>query len=420
MSAKKSKSMLPLVIVGGGPAGLFAAIAASEKNNDVILLNKNPEAGKKIASVPLEDFFFSEKLPAKKMAAGFGDKAEFAALIFKSFGYLELLKIFKKLNLPLEADALGRFKANGMAGEGLSQVLLKEAISRGIKYRKSSRVTDIQVDDNRVSGVIANNSIIPARAVVLATGSFSSPKFGATKDGYIIAQKLGHRVNKLKPALVDLITREKYGKELTGEVISDVKIAIYCDGKQTHSDIGTIKFTPTGVSGPAILNHSAEIIENLADNTVELRLDFMPDRPRESFEAWLIKEFMAHPQIHIEKFLGRYFEDNVIKAIALESRIKLDRSISHITTLERKSLIHSIKDFRLTIKAHKPFNNTRGVLGGVSTDDINPKTCESKIVKSLYFAGDVIDILGPYGGYNMQFAFSSGYVAGKAAAGELN
>lgn len=416
MSAKKSKSMLPLVIVGGGPSGLLAAIAASEKTENIILLNKNPEAGKKIASVPLDDFFFSEKLPAKKMAAGFGDKSEFVTPIFKAFGYLQLLKMFKKMDLTLEPDPLGRFKANGMAGEGLSQVLLKEAVNRGIQYRKSSRVTDIRLDSNKVCGVIANSSFIPARAVILATGSFSSPKFGSTKDGYDIAKKLGHQVTDLKPALVDLITREKYGSVLAGEVINDIKISIYYNGKQAHSEIGTIKFTPSGVSGPPLLNRSAEIIENLAENTVELRLDFMPDQPRESFEAWLIKEFMSRHQIHIEKFLSRYFEDNVIKAIALESRIKLDRSVAHITTLERKSLIHAIKDFRLAIKSHKPFNNTRGVLGGVSVDDIDPKSCESKVVKSLYFAGDVIDVLGLYGGFNMQFAFSSGYVAGKSAA----
>jgi len=417
MSVKKSKSILPLVIIGGGPAGLFAAIAASEKNDNIVLLNKNPETGKKIASVPLDDFFFSEKLPAKKMAAGFGDKSEFVTPIFKAFGHLELRKIFRKMDLTLETDSFGRFKANGMAGEGLSQVLLKEAINRGIQYRKSSRVTDIHVDGGKVSGVIVNNSLISAKAVILATGSFSSPKFGATKDGYVIAKNLGHRVTELKPALVDLITREKYGSVMAGEIINDLKISIYYNGKQAYSEIGTIKFTPTGVSGPTILNRSAEIIENLADKTVELRLDFMPDQPRESYEAWLIKEFMTRHQIPVEKFLSRYFEDNVIKAIVLESRIKLDRSVAHITTLERKSLIHAIKDFRLTIKSHKPFNNTRGVLGGVSTDDINPKTCESKIVKSLYFAGDVIDVLGPYGGYNMQFAFSSGFVAGKAAAG---
>lgn len=420
MSAKKSKSALPLIIVGGGPSGLLAAIAASEKTNNIILLNKNPEIGKKIASVPFDDFFFSEKLSAKKMAEGFGEKSKFAVPVFKAFGYTELIKMFKKMNLVLEPDQFGRFKADGLAGEGLSQVLLQEVISGGIQYRKSSRVTDIQVEKHKASGVIANSSLISARAVILATGSFSSPKFGATKDGYNIAQKLGHRVIDLKPALVDLITHEKYGNILAGEVINDVKISIYYNGKQAHSDIGMIKFTPTGVSGPTILNRSAEIIENLVDKTVELRLDFMPDQPRETYETWLIKEFMSRHQIHIEKFLSRYFEDNVIKAIALESRIKLDRSIAHITTLERKSLIHAIKDFRLTIKSHEPFNNTRGVLGGVSIEDINPETCESRIIKSLYFAGDVIDILGPYGGYNMQFAFSSGYVAGKAAAGSLN
>jgi predicted flavoprotein YhiN len=157
----------------------------------------------------------------------------------------------------------------------------------------------------------------------------------------------------------------------------------------------------------------------MKESSVEVRLDFMPDKPREKFESWLIKEISSRRQIQISQFLSQFFAEAVIRAIGLESRIKLDKSIAHITTLERKSLVHAIKDFRLTIKSHKPFNNTRGVIGGVSTDEIDPKSCESKLVKSLYFAGDIIDVLGPYGGYNMQFAFSSGYVAGRAAANGL-
>jgi len=145
----------------------------------------------------------------------------------------------------------------------------------------------------------------------------------------------------------------------------------------------------------------------------------MPDEARESFESWLMKEFIARKHVLVGQLLSRYFNDNVIRAIALESRIKPDKSVAHISHLERKSLIHAIKDFRLTIKTHKPFNNTRGVLGGVSTDDIDPCTMQSKKVRDLFFAGDIIDVLGPYGGYNMQFAFSSGYIAGKSAA-EMN
>ena len=407
---------MPIAIVGGGPSGLIAAIAASENHDNVVLFNKNPQPGKKIAAIPREDFFFSEKLSARKMAARFGDKAVFVEPIFSVFNYNDLIKLFKKINLEIESDTFGHFKANGVAGDELCRVLLAEATRRGVTYRKSSRVTDIVANDGNLTGVTVNGSLFPADKIILATGSFSSPKFGSTRDGYEISQKLGHTVSDLKPALVDLITEEKYGKTLSGDNIEDVRISIFYDHKLAYSEIDSIKFTDAGISGEFVLNHSAEIIEKLNDSQVEIRLDFMPDQPRETFESWFIKECIGRKHILVGQLLNRYFDDNAIKVISLESRIKLDKSVAHITNLERKSLIHAIKDFRLTIKSHKPFNNTRGVLGGVSVDDIDPKTMQSKKLNNLFFAGDIIDVLGPYGGYNMQFAFSSGYVAGKSAA----
>ena len=409
-----------LTIVGAGPSGLLAALAASEKFNNITLFNKNPRPGKKISAIPAEDLYFSESLPPKKMALKFGEKAEFVEPIFREFNHDKLTKYLKKANINLQQDKQGSYRANGLAGEALSQLLLEEILKRGVKYRKSSRVTDIVVENGQIAGVIVNGSMFPASSVIIATGSFSSPKYGATRDGYEMSKRLGHTINEIKPALVDLITIEKYGKTLAGETINDVRISIFFDGKQAYSDIGTIKFTNTGISGPCILDHSGEMIDKLAYGSVEVRLDFMPNENRETFEAWLIKQFISQQHILIGQFLNRYLDENAIKAVQLESRIKLDKSILHITNLERKSLIHAIKDFRLTIKAHKPFNNTRGVIGGVATTEIDPKTLQSNLVNSLYFAGDVIDVLGPYGGYNMQFAFSSGYIAGHTAANNLN
>lgn len=416
MPARKRKTDLPIAVIGGGPSGLLAAISAAGGSKKVILYNKNPWPGKKVSAVPTDELILSEKLPSKKLASKFGKKSKFVAPIFKSFGYVDLVKLFKKLKLSLKADDNGHFRMDGIAGQDLMKFLVDKAIKQGVEYKKSSRVTNVYVKNGKVGGVILNRTKIPASVVIIATGSFSSPKYGSTKDGYEIAEKLGHKVNEIKPALVDLITVEKYGKFLLGEQIEDIKITVYYNSKPAISETGAIKFTSTGISGPFILNHSADIVENLSLTPVEISLDFMADRPKEKFEAWLIQQFMSRNHMQLGQFLSRFFTDNVMKAIELESRIKMDKSISHITNLERKSLILGIKDFRLSIKSSKPFNNTRGVLGGVATDEIDPNTGESKLVKSLYFVGDVLDVLGPYGGYNMQFAFSSGYVAGKMAA----
>ncbi len=416
MSAKKRKTDLPIVVVGGGPSGLLAAISAAEGSKKVILYNKNPWPGKKVSTIPAEELILSEKLSPKVLASKFGSKSKFVAPIFKSFGYGDLAKLFKKLKLTLQADNNGHFRIESINGQDLMKILVDTAIKRGVEYKKSSRVTSVYTKNGKVGGVILNGTKIQASAVIIATGSFSLPKCGSTKDGYYIAEKLGHKVNKIKPAFVDLIIREKYGKFLSGMSFENIKITVYYNCNPVIMETGTIKFTQTSVSGPFILNHSADIIENLALTPVEISIDFLADQPKEKFEAWLIHQFASQNHMQVGQFLGKYFNANVMKAIELESRINMSKSISHITNLERKALVLGIKDFRFSIKSSKPFNNARGVLGGVSTDDIYPDTGESKIVKSLYFAGDVLDVLGPYGGYNMQFAFSSGYVAGKTAA----
>jgi len=416
MTSKKLNNSLPIIVVGGGPSGMLAAITAAESSKNVIVYSKNPYPGKKISAVPSQDLFFSVKQPARKLAANFKGKSDFVAPIFKTFGYIDLIRLFKKMKFNVEPDEYGRFRANGTHGEGLIQALLDEAVKRGVVYRKSSRVSDVYLEKDEIAGVISNSSKIPASKVIIATGSFSSPKYGATKDGYIISEKLGHKVNEIKPALVDLITNGKYGKVVDGETFDDIVINIYFNNKLAYSETGEITFKLDAISGTTIINHSAEIIEKLPDTKVEIRLDFMPDQPKETMDTWLIKETIARKTVPLGAFLNRYFDENIIKLIQAESGIKLDKSVAHVTNLERKALARAIKDFRLTVKAPKPFNGTRGVIGGVSIDDIDPLTCESKKVKSLYFAGDVIDVLGPWGGYNMQFAFSSGYVAGKSAA----
>ncbi|MCD6160921.1 MAG: aminoacetone oxidase family FAD-binding enzyme [candidate division Zixibacteria bacterium] len=415
----KSVNLSPIIVIGGGPSGLLAAITASKNARQVILYNKNPWPGKKIAAVPSEELYFSEKLPPTKLASGFDDKSKFVAPIFKAFGYTDLIKLGKKMKLHLEADQFGHFKANGIPGDGLIKSLLAEAEKRGVLYKKSSRVSDIYTYRKKVVGVAVNSTRVPASAVILAAGSISAPKLGSTNDGYIIAEKLGHKINTIKPALTDLITHEKHNKILKGLTFDDVVISIYIDGRQTHSEKGEIKFKADSISGSFILNHSAEIIELLPKHTVEIRLDFMPEQTRESLETWLIKQLMAKRTINIKQCLNGHFSDGIIKAIFAESGIKPDKSVIHISNLERKAMVQAVKSFRMTIKAPKPFNYSRGVLGGVSTDEIDPHTCQSKVIKSLYFAGGVMDVLGPWGGYNMQFAFSSGYVAGNAACNGL-
>ncbi len=394
---------------------MIAAATAAE-TAQVTLFNKNPWPGKKVAAIPPDEFIFTEKLPPSRMAAKFGDKSLFVEPFLREFTYADLVKFLKKIGFSLKADEYGRFHSNGYKPNAIINAISEQAAKSGAKIIRSARVTDLVIENDSVKGVVVNNSVHPASAVILATGSFSSPKFGSTQDGYEIARKAGHLVNDIRPAMVDLVIKEKAFRPMAGELLSEVSLTIYAGEEPIFSGRGSIKFTNYGVSGPIILDKSAEIIEHLGKNKVELALDFVPELNKEQIDSKLVEAQLSNARLKVSECLSEYINQKTAAAIGKLSNIDVEKSMLRLTNLERKALIVVMKDFRLTVAGSRPFNYTRGVKGGVAVEGINPTSGESKLVKNLFFAGAVMDVLGPWGGFNMQFAFSSGYVAGKAAA----
>lgn len=418
-SVNSGGGISPIAVVGGGPAGVMAAIAALEESKRVIVYNKNPWPGKKIAAIPPEEFIISEKLPPNKMAALFGDKAKFVSPALKMFTYSDLMSFFKRVGFDIKADTNGHFRANGYPIGDIIDAVRARARELGVEYMKSARITDVLVQRKRVIGISVNGTVRPASAVILATGSISSPKHGATMDGYEIARRLGHDIREIRPAMVDLIPDGKYRKILAGEKYCNVKVTIQIDGKSIYSEIGEIKFTATSITGPAILNHSSEILEKLPNSKIELNLDLLPDMDKDQLNDRFAQAIINREIVSLGEFLAGKIGEKMTQAINQFTHIDLAKPLMRISNLERKALILAIKDFHVGIKGSMPFNYTRGVKGGVDTDSIDPETGQSKIIKGLYFAGAVMDVLGPWGGFNMQYAFSSGYVAGKAAAASV-
>lgn len=394
---------------------MLAAATAAE-SAPVTLFNKNPWPGKKVAAIPPDEFIFTEKLPPARMAARFGDKSAFVEPFLKNFSYADLVKFLKKIGFTLKPDEYGHFHSNGYKPNAIINALSEKAIKSGAKIIKSARVTDLVIEKGSVKGVVINGGTHPASAVILATGSFSSPKFGSTQDGYEIARKAGHTVNAIKPAMVDLLIKEKAFRFMAGVSMNDIGLTIFADDKPIFDGRGAVKFTNYGISGPLILDNSAEVIEYLSKGKVELALDFVPDFSRERIDGKLIEAQLSNARLKVNECLNEFVDRQTAMAIGKLCNIDVEKSLLRLTNLERKALIVALKDFRLTVSGSRPFNYTRGVKGGVSVDEINPLGGESKLVKNLFFAGAVMDVLGPWGGFNMQFAFSSGYVAGKAAA----
>jgi predicted Rossmann fold flavoprotein len=269
-----------------------------------------------------------------------------------------------------------------------------------------------------VKGVVVNGVTHPVSAVVVACGSYSSPKSGSTKDGYAFAEKAGHEIVPLKAAFVGLETKEKYGKFLDGVEVRDCLIRVSLDEELQFVDRGKLKFTSYGLSGDIILNNSAKIIELLQQGQVKIHMDQVPDLSKFEITRFLNQEFPHTDRTTLFQHLNPYLPDGLLGVMDKIIRVHSNRPVAFLSSLEKKHIMLWLKDFPFTIKGARPFNETRGVLGGVALDDIDPETMRSKKIKNLYFAGEVLDLLGPWGGYNFEMAFSTGRLAGLSAAND--
>ncbi|HBC47068.1 MAG TPA: hypothetical protein DEO84_10050 [candidate division Zixibacteria bacterium] len=422
---KKLDIKHPIIVVGGGPSGMTAAQTAAHYFKNVLLFDKNPEPGKKLLSIPPQIIYISEELPYDKVARAFGSKADFIKPALKIFGWKELSAHLAAMNIKISPNGTSHLSVPlEIAGE-VPFHLKDAAESAGVTVKKSSKVSEIIFSGNRATGVIVNSVEYPAACVIIACGSAASPSSGATQDGYEFARKAGHTVVPIKPALVGLETIEKYGKMLADTDFHDCRIDVFKSEKFQFSDRGNLTFTSYGLAGELVLTHSARIIDLLnwsgaARDKVEIHIDMIPDVDKKEIAAWLAQKIEASPKITV----GTVFENHIpLKLRGVMSkimRIHSDKPVANLSVLERKSLLLWVKDFHVTIKRPRPFNETMGVLGGVSTTEIEPETMRSRKMNNVYFAGEVMDLLGPWGGYNLQMAFSTGYLAGLSAAKSIS
>lgn len=414
--SKRVREKLPIVVIGGGPAGMTAAETAAKKYKNVVLYDKNPVPGKKLSSITSDSIMISEKLSAERTAEAFGAKGKFIMPALRNFGWKEIADHLEKVKLPVELNGENQLTISAESAPSISTRLKESAESAGVVIKKSSRVTDIEISGGAVRGIVVNSVTHPVLAVIVASGSYSSPNRGSTRDGYEMARKAGHKIVPIRPAMVGLETVEKYGKILADVNIRDCRIDVSLDEKLQFTDRGALTFASYGLGGDLILNHSARIIDLLEKGQVKVNIDLMPDMSKARIEKILGQGLESSNRKTVWEILTRYIPDRLLDGMHKMIRIHSRRPAVRLSSLERKSLAIWLKEFVFTITRCRPFSETRGVLGGVSLDDIDPETMRSKKVKNLYFAGDVLDLLGPWGGYNIEMAFATGHLAGLSAA----
>jgi len=408
-----------IIIIGAGASGLMAAITAAQNGNEVLVLEKTSSAGKKILisgkgrcnltnSADISDFI--ENVPGN---------GNFLYSAFYSFTNLDLIDFFEKLGVKTKVERGGRVFPVSDSSKDILNALLKYANKLNVEIRYNSAVKGIINKENVAVGVImSDGEKIYADRVIVATGGMSYPKTGSTGDGYKMAKSMGHTVINAKPSLVGLVTKEKWVAELSGLSLKNVSITLKNEkNKKIYSDFGEMLFTHFGVSGPIILSGSRAVHPYMDDELkvsgVKLYIDLKPALSFEKLEARIIRDFEKYINKQLKNALFDLLPENLIPIIIDLSGIDGQKPVNVVTREERNNLVRLLKAVPLTIDSLRPIDEAIVTAGGINTDEINPSTMESKIIKNLYFCGEVIDVDAYTGGFNLQIAFSTGFLAGK-------
>jgi predicted Rossmann fold flavoprotein len=409
---------LRVVVVGGGPSGMMAAIRAAQLHQDVILFEKNASLGKKLLLSGKGRCNLTNACDLESFLERFSHRGQFLRDAFKKFFNQELIEFFSTRGLELKTERQMRVFPVTDRSNSILDVLKKELQDRGVKVICNADVTDISVSDGRVrEALLSDKRSFPADRVILATGGISFSLTGSTGEGLKIAERLGHRITPLRPGLVPIKTKERFVKELEGLTLENIRISFIEGKRKIVTEIGELLFTSFGISGPLVLTHSGLIADWLIENKdVFVEVDLKPALSREQLDSRLLREFHGNSRKSIRNVFKGLLPQRLIDCFLKIAKIDPEKQASQVTREERNSIVGLLKGFRMQIIATLPIEEGMVTRGGVSLKDVDPRTMESRKVGGLYFCGEMIDIDADTGGFNLQAAFSTGYLAGESAA----
>lgn len=408
--------MSRVAVIGGGAAGMLAAIAAAEHGHQVQLFEKNEKLGKKIYITGKGRCNVTNACDTEELFTAVVHNPKFLYSSFYSFTNQDMMELVERNGCPLKTERGGRvFPVSDKSSDVIRAltVCLKNA---GVWVRLYEEVDSVETRDGKVSGIRLKKTreIVSADAVIVATGGLSYPSTGSTGDGYRFAEKTGHTVTDLSPALVPFETAEPVGKDLQGLALKNIQAKILKGKKVLYEEFGEMLFTHFGVSGPVLLSASSYGAAQLKKGPLTLSLDLKPALSEEQLDARILRDFEEQKNKQYKNSLSRLLPAKMIPVIVERSGIDPDKKINEITKEERRRIVQAVKDFRLTLTGLRGYKEAIITQGGVSVREINPSTMESKLVKGLYFAGEVLDLDAVTGGYNLQIAWSTGHLAGSS------
>jgi len=413
----KKDFQFDVVILGGGPSGLMAAIAAAREGTKVALVEKNEAIGKKLLMTGNSRCNITQaEFDIAKFISNYGKKGKFLFSSFSDFGPQETVDFFEKNGLKLKTEKSGKIFPLSDKSSDVAEFLRKCLKDNGVKFFPKSEVENFEIEGDKISKVELKKGEIVAKNYILAMGGKSYPHTGSTGKGFSLAEKLGHKIHKPKPALSPIKIKEDWLKKSQGISLRGAGICVYQNGKKVFCENGDLIFTHFGLSGPMIINISRRVEDLLESGEVEIRIDTKPGLSFEKLDEVLRGEFQKNASKKLQNCMQDFYSPKFLELILELGGLDKGKHAGKISKFERKKIIELSKELSMKVEGIFGFDKAMVTSGGVDLKEIDSKTMQSKIVKNLFFAGEILDLDGPTGGYNLQICWSTGHAAGKWAA----
>lgn len=401
-----------MIVIGGGAAGMLAAIIAARNGKQVTLLEKNEKLGKKLFITGKGRCNLTNACDMEDLFRNIVTNHKFLYSSLYGFDNQTTMDFFEELGLRLKTERGNRVFPESDHSSDVLRVLEQELRKQRVQVKLRTEVKEISVCDSVIQGVVlSDGSKLNGDKVIVATGGLSYPSTGSTGDGYRFAKIAGHTIQPCSPSLVPMETEETWCKDIMGLTLKNVSITLNCGKKKIYEGFGEMLFTHFGVSGPLILSASAYTGKYL-NESLELKIDLKPALSESQLDERLQRDFFRYQNRQLQNAMDDLLPKKLIPIVIACSQISPDKKVNIITREERLQLVQTLKGLPLHITGYRDYKEAIITRGGVNVKEINPQTMESKLVKGLYFAGEVLDVDALTGGFNLQIAWSTGYAAG--------
>ncbi|MCI5629179.1 MAG: NAD(P)/FAD-dependent oxidoreductase [Clostridiales bacterium] len=405
--------MKKVVVIGGGPAGMMAAATAADNGAEVILLEKQHRLGRKLLITGKGRCNITNDCDVEELIENVPTNGKFLYSAFYTFTNYDAINMFNSLGLKTKTERGKRVFPESDKALDVAKALEKQVKDKNVKVILNAKVNKIVTKDDKIEKVIYNNNeSIKCDSVILATGGLSYPLTGSTGDGYKFAKDLGHTIVSPKPSLIGIEVQEDFVKDLEKLALRNVSIKVLnSKNKKIYDDFGEMEFTKYGLDGPIIKSASCRMKDTSKEN-YKIVLDLKPALDEEKLDKRIIKDFTKYTNKNFENSLDDLLPKKLIPIIVELSEIPRHTKVNQISKQQRLNLVHLLKNITFTVKRYRPIEEAIITSGGIKVSEINASTMESKIIENLFFAGEIIDVDAYTGGFNLQIAYSTAYLAG--------